>query len=152
VKVLLQRVSRAEVRVGGQRVAAIGRGLLALVAVEQGDTESTVDFFAGKTVELRIFPDGDKPMHRSVLKDGLEVLAVSQFTLAASTRKGRRPSFLAAAPPEEAERLYRRFVSAIEARGIRVASGVFRATMEVELVNDGPVTVLLDPPGPEGSG
>jgi D-aminoacyl-tRNA deacylase len=152
VKVLLQRVSRAEVRVGGKRVAAIGRGLLALVAVEHGDTESTVDFLAGKTVELRIFPEGDKAMHRSVLEDGLEVLAVSQFTLAASTRKGRRPSFAAAAPPEEAERLYRRFVSGIEARGIRVASGVFRATMEVELVNDGPVTVLLDPPGPEGSG
>jgi len=152
LKVLLQRVSRAEVRVGGERVASIGRGLLALVAVEHGDTEATVDFLADKTAELRIFPDESRPMNRSALDDGLEVLVVSQFTLAGSTRKGRRPSFTAAAPPEEAERLYRRFAARIGERGLRVSSGVFRANMEVELVNDGPVTVLLDPPGPEGSG
>jgi D-tyrosyl-tRNA(Tyr) deacylase len=152
VKVLLQRVLRAEVRVEGARVAAIGRGLLALVAVERGDTEADVDFLADKTADLRIFPDGTRPMNRSVLEEGLEVMVVSQFTLAASTRRGRRPSFTAAAPPEEAERLYRRFAERVAGRGLRVASGVFRANMEVELVNDGPVTVLLDPPGPEGSG
>lgn len=152
MKVLLQRVSRAEVRVEGRQVAAIGRGLLVFVAVERGDTEETADALAEKTADLRIFPDDSRPMNRSALEEGLEVLVVSQFTLAASTRKGRRPSFSAAAPPEEAEALYRRFADRIEARGLRVSSGVFRANMEVELVNDGPVTVLLDPPGPEGSG
>jgi D-tyrosyl-tRNA(Tyr) deacylase len=101
---------------------------------------------ADKTADLRIFSDESGRMNRSVLECGGEVLVVSQFTLAASTRKGRRPSFVSAAPPEEAEPLYRRFAERLGSRGLRVASGVFQAMMQVALVNDGPVTVLLDPP------
>ena len=146
MKVLVQRVSRAQVRVGDAPVGTIGRGLLVLLGVEKGDREEDADYLADKTAELRVFPDGEGRMNRSVIEAGGSVLVVSQFTLAASTRRGRRPSFDAAAPPEVAEPLCRRFGERLGARGIEVARGVFGAMMEVELVNDGPVTILLDPP------
>lgn len=143
---LLQRVRRAEVRVHGDTVGRIDAGLLVLLGVEQGDTTDDADYFAEKTRQLRIFNDEQGRMNLSVEDAGGEVLAVSQFTLAASTRKGRRPSYSRAAPPEQAERLYEHYIDQLRAAGLRVASGVFQAMMEVELVNDGPVTVLLDPP------
>jgi D-tyrosyl-tRNA(Tyr) deacylase len=146
MKVLLQRVSRAAVRVEGRTVGSIGAGLLVLLGVEQDDTEEQIDEMAHKTAELRIFADDEGRMNRSVEQVGGAVLVVSQFTLAASTRKGRRPSFHLAAPPEKAERLYERYADRLADRGLEVARGVFQAMMEVELVNDGPVTILLDPP------
>ncbi len=148
MKVVLQRVSRATVRVGGKTVGAVQRGLLALVGIEKADTERDADYLADKTADLRVFPDETGRMNRSVLEVGGGVLVVSQFTLASSTRRGRRPSFDSAALPERAEPLCRRFEERLASRGVRVASGVFRASMEVELVNDGPVTLLLDPPPP----
>ncbi len=145
MKVLVQRVSRAEVRVAGQAVGAIGPGLLVLLGVERGDTEADADWYAAKTAELRIFADDAGRMNRSVEEAGGAVLVVSQFTLAADTRRGRRPSFERAADPAAAEALYRRFAEALASRGIAVATGTFRAMMEVELINEGPVTILLDP-------
>ena len=144
MKAVLQRVSRAEVRVDGQVVGAIGRGLLVLLGIERGDGTADADSLADKAAELRIFPDGSHNMNRSVEDVGGACLVVSQFTLAGSTRRGRRPSFDAAAPPGEAEPLYARFVARLRARGLPVATGTFRAMMEVELVNDGPVTLLLE--------
>ncbi len=149
MKVLVQRVSRAEVRVEGSAVGRIGRGLLVFLGVEAGDADLDADYFADKTAALRIFPDDAGKMNRSVEEAGGAVLVVSQFTLAGSTRYGRRPSFSRAAAPELAEALYARFAERLAGRGIEVATGRFRAMMEVELVNDGPVTLLLDPP-PEG--
>jgi D-tyrosyl-tRNA(Tyr) deacylase len=146
LKVLVQRVSRAEVRVDGLAVGTIGRGVLVLVGVEKGDRDADADYLADKTAELRLFPDDEGKMNRSLIEAGGSALVVSQFTLAASTRRGRRPSFEAAAPPALAEPLCRRFGERLAGRGIEVASGVFGAMMEVELVNDGPVTILLDPP------
>jgi D-tyrosyl-tRNA(Tyr) deacylase len=145
VKVLLQRVSRASVRVDGATVASIARGLLVFLGVEDGDGEKDAEWYATKTAELRIFPDDEGRMNRSVAEIHGAVLVVSQFTLAASTRRGRRPSFDSAAGPDAALDLYERFVEALRRRGLEVATGTFRAMMEVELVNDGPVTILLDP-------
>ena len=145
MKVLLQRVSRAEVRVGGALRGRIGPGLLILVGVEASDRENEVPWYADKAAELRIFPDAQGRMNRSLLDVSGEALVVSQFTLVAATRRGRRPSFSGAAAPERADSLYRRFVERLEERGVRVATGSFRTMMEVELVNDGPVTILLDP-------
>jgi len=145
VKVLVQRVSRAEVRVDGATVGAIGRGLLVLLGVEHADSEDDAAWYAAKTASLRIFADDEGRMNRSVEEAGGEVLVVSQFTLAASTRRGRRPSFEGAAEPAQAERLYLEFVARLVARGLPTATGTFRAMMEVESVNDGPVTILLDP-------
>ena len=124
----------------------IGPGLLALVGVESGDSDADADYLADKTAELRIFRDDEGRMNRSVEECGGSVLVVSQFTLAASTRRGRRPSYSRAAAPEEANRLYERFRDRLAGRGLAVACGVFQAMMEVESVNDGPVTILLDPP------
>lgn len=149
MKVLIQRVSRAEVRVEGERISTIEGGLLVLLGVEKGDTLEDADAMADKTAELRIFPDDQGKMNRSVEDTAGSILVVSQFTLAGSTRKGRRPSFHRAAPPEIAVPVYRRFIDRLAGRGISVAEGVFQAMMEVELVNDGPVTLLLDPPGRE---
>jgi D-tyrosyl-tRNA(Tyr) deacylase len=146
MKVLLQRVRRATVRVGETSVAQIGPGLLVFVGVENGDAERDADYLADKTTELRIFPDEASRMNRSVAEASGEILVVSQFTLAASTRHGRRPSFSSAAPPELGEALYRRFAERLRQRGLKVGCGVFGAMMEVELTNDGPVTILLDPP------
>ena len=145
MKVLVQRVSRASVRVGGEAVGSIGRGLLVFLGVEQGDESDDAAWNAVKTAELRIFPDEEGRMNRSVEEIRGAVLVVSQFTLASSTRRGRRPSFESAAAPERAQALYEQFVAALEGRGLAVATGTFRAMMDVELVNDGPVTILLDP-------
>ena len=145
MRVLLQRVSRASVRVDGATVGSIARGLVVFLGVEEGDDVSDAVWNAAKTAQLRIFPDAAGRMNLGVVDIEGAVLVVSQFTLAASTRRGRRPSFASAAGPELAQRLYERFVAALRERGLVVATGTFRAIMEVELVNDGPVTVLLDP-------
>ena len=147
MKVLLQRVSRAEVRVDGATVGSIARGLVVFVGVEESDTVEDAEWNATKTAELRIFPDPEGRMNLDVQEIQGSVLVVSQFTLAAVTRRGRRPSFESAAGPEKAQGLYERFVVALRKRGVVVATGTFRAMMEVELVNDGPVTILLDPRG-----
>jgi D-tyrosyl-tRNA(Tyr) deacylase len=144
MKAVLQRVSRASVTVGGQVVGAIDRGILVLLGVEQGDTDTDARALADKTIQLRIFDDADGKMNLSLTDVGGALLVVSQFTLLGDCRKGRRPSFIAAAPPEEAERLYELFVAAAGAQGVRVATGKFRAMMQVELVNEGPVTLILD--------
>lgn len=145
MRVLLQRVSRASVRVDGMTVGSIERGLVVFLGVETGDTAEDADWNAVKTAQLRIFPDAEGKMNLAVEEMQGAVLVVSQFTLAASTRRGRRPSFESAAAPEVALILYERFIGALRNRGLMVATGTFRAMMEVELVNDGPVTVLLDP-------
>lgn len=142
----MQRVSRAEVRVDGAVVGEIERGLCVLLGVARGDTETEAVGLAGKLVRLRIFPDEAGRFDRSVLDVGGAVLAVSQFTLLADTAKGNRPSFTAAAPSEQAEPLYARFCDELRALGVRVEQGVFGARMEVELANDGPVTIVLDAP------
>ncbi len=144
MRLLLQRVTRAEVRVDGRVAGAIGSGLVILVGVGHSDDEVAARTLAGKCVDLRIFRDEEGRTNRSLADVSGEVLAISQFTLYADTRKGRRPSFLDAAPPELGERLYELFADAIEERGVRVARGVFGAEMEVELVNDGPMTIWLD--------
>lgn len=147
MKAVLQRVSRAAVRVSGETIGEIGRGILVLVAIEVNDTEALLDTLADKVVHLRLFPDDSGRMNRSALDEGTEILAVSQFTLAGSLERGRRPSFDRAAPPEEAQRLFERFVTRLRASGLRVETGRFRALMEVELVNDGPVTFILEASG-----
>jgi D-tyrosyl-tRNA(Tyr) deacylase len=144
VRLLLQRVTRAEVRVDGESVGAIGTGLLVLVGVGPYDDEATARTLADKVVNLRIFRDEAGLTNRSLLDAGGEVLAVSQFTLFADTSRGRRPSFIRAAPADQGNRLYAAFAASIEALGIRVARGQFGAEMEVELVNDGPMTIWLD--------
>ena len=141
--VVLQRVSRASVAVDGVTTGTIGRGLLALAAIERGDTGAEADWCARKVSEVRIFPDEGGKMNRSVRDAAGSVLAVSQFTLAGELDKGTRPSFGHAAPPEAALPLFDRFVDGLKACGLPVATGVFQAMMEVELVNDGPVTLVL---------
>ncbi|MBI3451030.1 MAG: D-tyrosyl-tRNA(Tyr) deacylase [Acidobacteria bacterium] len=148
MKMLLQVVSRAEVRVSGSEVASIGRGLLVFVAVERGDPDGLVTAAADKIAGLRIFPGpGGAKMDLSTGDAGGEILLVSQFTLAASLRRGRRPSFDRAAPPETAAPMCAALGSALAARGLKVATGVFGAAMAVELVNDGPVTFWLESDG-----
>jgi D-aminoacyl-tRNA deacylase len=139
VRALVQRVSEASVTAGGEEVARIGRGLVVLLGVRRGDTEAAADRLAAKLLALRVFEDGGGKMNLSVGDAGGELLCVSQFTLYGDTRKGNRPSFVDAAPPEEAEPLYERVRDALGAEG-----GVFGARMAVALVNDGPVTVLLE--------
>ncbi len=140
---LLQRVTQASVDVDGTRIAAIGQGLLVFVGVFPQDTVAVAQALADRALDLRIFADAAKPMNRSVVDVGGAVLVVSQFTLAANTRKGRRPSFDTAAPPEQAQALYEVFVERIRDRLGTVAAGRFGADMQVALVNDGPVTFLL---------
>jgi len=144
MRAVLQRVSRAKVTVAGEVVGEIGRGLVVLLGVEQGDSEADAQQLADKSIQLRIFDDAAGKMNLAVTDVGGGVLVVSQFTLLGDCRKGRRPSFIAAAPPEIAERLYETFVAAIGVQGIPVATGRFRATMDVELVNDGPVTLIVE--------
>jgi D-tyrosyl-tRNA(Tyr) deacylase len=132
------------VRVEGKTVGEIGSGLMALVGIAATDTPEAASTLAEKVATLRIFPDDAGKMNRSVVDAGGAVLTVSQFTLHGDARKGRRPNFMAAAPPEHAEPLYESFLAALRGYGLRVEGGVFRAMMEVELVNDGPVTILLD--------
>lgn len=144
MKIVIQRVSRAEVRVEGRVVGKIGQGLLLLVAIERGDNAAILDTFADKVVNLRIFSDAAGKMNRSSLDAGTALLAVSQFTLAGSLERGRRPSFVNAAPPEEARPLFDAFVEKLRGHHLEVATGHFRAMMEVELINDGPVTFVLE--------
>jgi D-tyrosyl-tRNA(Tyr) deacylase len=144
MKIVLQRVKEARVEVEGKVVGRIGKGICLLVGVEKGDTEEDARFLARKAVELRIFPDAEGKMNLSLADAGGEALAVSQFTLAGSVRKGRRPSFDAAEEPGRAAELFGRFVGAVEALGIAVATGVFQAVMDVHIVNDGPATFILE--------
>jgi D-tyrosyl-tRNA(Tyr) deacylase len=141
---LLQRVSRAEVRVEGERIASIGPGLVVLLGVGPRDAEATADALARQVAELRVFRDDEGRTNRSLVDVEGEALVVSQFTLFADTRRGRRPGFVGAAPPDLAERLYERFADALAGKGPNVSRGRFGAEMEVELVNDGPFTILLD--------
>ena len=143
MRVVCQRVSEARVRVDGGVVAEIGAGLCVLLGVARGDSEADAQRLAGKVARLRIFADAEGRFDRSVLDTGGAALVVSQFTLIADTEKGNRPSFVEAAPPEEAEPLYERFCAEVAALGISVQQGVFGARMAVELVNDGPVTIVL---------
>jgi D-tyrosyl-tRNA(Tyr) deacylase len=144
VRALLQRTSGASVRVGEETVGAIRAGLVVLLGVGPDDDEPTTDALARRVTELRIFDDQDGRTNRSLLDVGGGVLVVSQFTLYADTRRGRRPGFTGAAAPELAERLYLRFAAALREVGVEVATGRFGAVMEVELVNDGPFTIWLD--------
>jgi D-tyrosyl-tRNA(Tyr) deacylase len=144
VRAVIQRVSSAEVCVAGDCVAAIGRGLLALVGVAREDSEGDADALAKKLVLLRVFPDAEGRMNRSLVDVGGELVVISQFTLLGDARRGRRPFFGDAADPALAEPLLDRVITAAQAYGIQVSSGRFRAEMQVKLVNDGPVTILLD--------
>ena len=146
MRAVVQRVSRAGVTVDGEVVGSVGRGLLVLLGVGPADTEAGARWLADKVVGLRIFPDEEGKMNRDVSEAGGGVLVVSQFTLYGDCRKGRRPSFVGAAPPEVAEPLYEAFVAAVRAQGVPAATGRFAAMMQVELVNDGPVTLLVDTP------
>jgi D-aminoacyl-tRNA deacylase len=144
VRAVVQRVSEASVTVAGETVGAIGIGLVVLLGVARGDDGDAVARLAGKVARLRVFENEDGRFDRSLLDVGGEALVVSQFTLIADTAKGNRPSFSHAAPPEEAEPLVERFCEALRAEGVAVQSGVFGARMRVALVNDGPVTIVLD--------
>ncbi len=144
MRALLQRVSRAEVRVGGSPVGATGPGLLVLLGVGHGDDEATAEALARRVTELRIFADEEGRTNRSLIEIGGGALVVSQFTLYADTRRGRRPGFTDAAEPALAARLYERFCGRLEALGVAVGRGRFGERMEVELVNDGPFTIWLD--------
>ena len=144
MRAVVQRVSEASVAVEGSVVGSIGRGLMVLLGVGREDGDRDAAYLAEKVVHLRIFADDEGLMNRSVLDVGGRLLVVSQFTLYGDCRRGRRPGYSDAAPPEEAERLYRAFVDAARQHGVTVAEGVFRAMMDVRLVNEGPVTILLD--------
>ena len=144
MKIVLQRVKEARVDVDGRTAGRIGRGLCLLVGVEKGDGEADAEFLARKAVEMRIFPDAAGKMNLALGDIGGEVLAVSQFTLAGSVHKGRRPSFDGAEEPARAAELFRYFVGAVEALGVTVETGVFQALMDVHIHNDGPVTFILE--------
>lgn len=144
MKACIQRVSSARVRVAGETVGEIGHGLLVLLGVAAGDGPAELRWMVDKVLGLRIFDDGEGKMNLGLTDVGGELLVVSQFTLLGDCRKGRRPSFIGAAPPEMAERMYDEFVAAARAAGVTTATGRFRTNMEVELVNDGPVTILID--------
>jgi D-tyrosyl-tRNA(Tyr) deacylase len=144
MKAVLQRVLRASVRVGGRVEGEIGMGLLVLLGIAAGDGEDDATRLAGKVARLRVFENDEGRLDRSLLETGGAALVVSQFTLIADTRKGNRPSFAAAAAPQEAEPLCERFCAALRDLGVPVETGVFGTRMEVELVNDGPVTIVLD--------
>ncbi len=144
MRAVVQRVSRASVRVNSETVGKIEKGLVVLLGVGAGDTREAADYLAAKVAALRIFPDQAGRMNLAVGEAQGAVLAVSQFTLFGDVRRGRRPSYIHAARPEESEPLYNYFVNALRGRGFTVECGVFRAMMELELVNDGPVTILID--------
>ena len=144
MRAVIQRVTSANVTVSGEQIAAIDRGLLVLLGVQSGDQDAQAHYLADKIAGMRIFADEQNKMNLSLLDIGGAALIVSQFTLLADTRKGRRPSFIAAAPPSEGERLYELFCDSVARLGVRVATGRFGADMQVRLVNDGPVTIILD--------
>jgi D-tyrosyl-tRNA(Tyr) deacylase len=144
MRAVLQRVTRASVKVDGETSGEIGAGLVVLLGVARDDAEADALYLLEKVLNLRVFDDAEGRMNLSVLESGGALLVVSQFTLYGDTRKGRRPSWFEAAPPEVAERLYEFFVAEARRRGARVETGSFRRMMQVELVNDGPVTILLD--------
>lgn len=144
MRAVVQRVSAASVTVEGRKVGTIGPGLLVLLGVARGDTEKDGEYLAEKLARLRIFEDEEEKMNRSVAQIGGSILLVSQFTLYGDVRHGRRPSFTQAAPPEEANRLYEDLAQKLRDKGLTVETGQFQAHMEVSLVNDGPVTILLD--------
>jgi D-tyrosyl-tRNA(Tyr) deacylase len=144
VKALVQRVTGASVSVGGEVMGSIGRGLVVLVGVAGGDSDKDIQYLAQKMVNLRIFADKEEKFNLSALDIRGELLLVSQFTLLADTRKGRRPSFTDAAPPPQAEELFRRLVEQVKASGLKVATGRFQQYMQLEIHNDGPVTIMLD--------
>lgn len=144
MRAVLQRVSRASVTVAGEVIGQIDRGILVLLGVEPDDTDEDARQLADKTIALRIFDDADGKMNLSLDEIGGSLLVVSQFTLLGDCRKGRRPSFIGAAPPELAQQLYNTFIAAAGSKGITIATGRFRAMMAVELVNDGPVTLILE--------
>ena len=147
MKALVQRVTHARCTVGGQVTGEIGAGLLVLVGATHADRDADADWLARKIAGLRIFADAEGRMNRDVREAGGGVLAVPQFTLYAQAQRGRRPDFMQAAPPEQAEPLYERFCATLHGEGVTVARGRFRTHMAVELVNDGPVTLMLDSPG-----
>ncbi|MCX8044412.1 MAG: D-aminoacyl-tRNA deacylase [Desulfobacterota bacterium] len=144
MRAVIQRVVRASVQVNGHTVGAIGRGMLVLLGVAVRDTDADAAYLAKKIAGLRIFDDQDGKMNRTIMQIGGAALVVSQFTLYGDCRKGKRPSFTDAAPPESAVRLYEEFIACLRNEGVPVATGVFQAAMQVSLVNDGPVTFLLD--------
>ena len=144
VRAVVQRASEASVRVDGEVVGRIGPGLVVLLGVGKDDAERDADVLADKVLNLRVFPDEAGQMNRSVLDVGGGLLVISQFTLMGDARRGRRPSYIEAAAPDEANRLYEHFVARLRPSGLEVATGVFRAMMDVALVNQGPVTILLD--------
>lgn len=144
MRAVVQRVTRARVTVVDRTVGQIGPGVVVLLGVGQGDDEAAAAYLADKIAHLRILADAEGKMNRSLLDSGGEALVVSQFTLYGDVRRGRRPSFTGAAPPAEAERLYEQFCAELRRLGVGVQNGVFQAMMQVELVNDGPVTLLLD--------
>jgi D-tyrosyl-tRNA(Tyr) deacylase len=144
MRAVVQRVTESSVTVEDRVVGAIGPGLLVLLGVAQGDTEQDADYLADKIVQLRIFEDEAGKMNLSLLDRGGSLLVVSQFTLLGDCRKGRRPSFASAAPPETAEALYEYFAAQVRAKGVTAATGQFRAMMKVRLVNDGPVTLVVE--------
>jgi D-tyrosyl-tRNA(Tyr) deacylase len=144
MRAVIQRVKQSSVKTNDEIVGQIGQGLLVLLGVAKGDSAEDADYLANKIINLRIFEDEDGKMNRSLLETGGELLAVSQFTLLADCRKGRRPSFIAAAEPEKANELYQKFVDGVRQKGVEVKTGRFRAMMEVALINDGPVTVIIE--------
>jgi D-tyrosyl-tRNA(Tyr) deacylase len=144
MRALLQRVKEAKVQVMGRTVGQIEKGLVVLLGVTHDDTKEDLDYLVEKTLNLRIFPDDKGKMNRSLLDVGGELLVVSQFTLYGYCRKGRRPSFIKAAPPPLARKMYEEFINAVRQKGVRVSSGRFQEEMLVEIYNEGPVTILLD--------
>ena len=144
MKIILQRVTRASVAIKGERIASISKGLLVFFGAEKHDDEGKVIFLAEKTLNLRVFPDGKGKMNLSCIDICGEILVVSQFTLAGDCSKGRRPGFDNAAPPDVAQLLYQKFVQQISQSRLKIATGKFGVDMQVELVNDGPVTFILD--------
>lgn len=149
MRALIQRVTKGKVTVGGRVKGGIGLGYVVLLGVKEGDSEKEVELLAEKTVNLRVMSDEEGKMNKSILDVGGEILVVSQFTLYADTKGGRRPSFIDAAKPDIAKKLYEYFVAKLKALGVKsVQTGEFGAYMSVEIVNDGPVTVLLDPDNP----
>ena len=144
MRAVIQRVTSASVTVAGDLVSEIGEGLLIFLGIAHDDTEAELDYIANKVINLRIFEDSDGKMNRSLLETGGAALVVSQFTLYGDCRKGRRPSFIDAARPEQAKALYEQFIDVLAAQNIPTRGGTFQAMMDVRLVNDGPVTILLD--------